>query len=276
MWKEGVVFVPFGYNWCRVSAGAHRSALGLEVLRDCSKLLWERMFMLGSDKCKAPTRAAPQVFPDICAGHKQLKPACIPPVGPYPTTSSPHSHPLVSWMCWSTMTPTSPSLPGAKMPLGSLLQGDKWPEAETCSLSAPHHLAGEGTQCSNQSKQRSKRCLKHPSPSKPVPVAEWKGRGITVLAIPQIPSPSEGVNPAFKSRLPPASSPPDVARHPSLRRLTYIFNVVIFWLWQLYRHRDYKRVTSMQWAADEPHVKKPLCHRDEDSANKHFWGTLSP
>lgn len=106
--------------------------------------LWERMFMLGSRKYKAPTRAAPQVFPDICAGHKQLKPACIPPVGPYPTTSSPHSHSLVSWMCWSTMTPTSPSLLGAKMPLGSLLQGHKWPEAETCSISAPHHLAGEG------------------------------------------------------------------------------------------------------------------------------------
>ena len=162
------------------------------------------------------------------------------------------------------MVPSSPSLP-KEMPPGLLFQRDKGTEAETCGMltafeaatafrpPSSHKRRGSvlselhqspGTRASG----REKDTLSIPpsSPSKPILATEEKGRGITVLAIPQAPSPSERVNPAFKSRLPPASSPPDVARHRSLMRLTCIFNVVIFWLWQLYRHQDYKRVTSMQ------------------------------
>lgn len=148
---------------------------------------------------------------------------------------------------------------------GDTFQCDKGTKAETCSVltvfeaatafhpPSPRRRRGSvltelchspGTRGSS----RVKDTLSIPpsSLSKHISATKEKGRGITVLAIPQAPSPSERVNPAFKSRLPPASSPPDVARHCSLMRLTCIFNVVIFWLWQLYRHRDYKRVTSMQ------------------------------
>lgn len=144
------------------------------------------------------------------------------------------------------------------MPLGSLFEGDKGPEPKTCRAhcfqsrhSISHCITSQekgsvlselcqslGTRASNGAKDALS--ILHPSWSKPILAIEQKGRGITVLASPQAPSPSERVNPAFKSRLPPASSPPDVARHHSLMRLTCIFNVVIFWLWQLYRHRDYK------------------------------------
>lgn len=51
---------------------------------------------------------------------------------------------------------------------------------------------------------------------------EGKGRGITVLVIPQAPSLPEQSNPAFKS-----ASLLDVARQSSLTRLARIFNVVI-------------------------------------------------
>ena len=86
-----------------------------------------------SDKYEAPTRATPQIFPDLCTGHKQLKPVCIPPLRPYPTPRHPTSTPQCH-ECRGMVVPNSSSLPGAKMPLGSLFQGDKGPEAEICSV----------------------------------------------------------------------------------------------------------------------------------------------
>ena len=47
MWKDRLLFVPFDYNLYSVSAGACRSALGLEVLQDRSRLPWEWMFTPG-------------------------------------------------------------------------------------------------------------------------------------------------------------------------------------------------------------------------------------
>lgn len=195
MWKEGVVFVPFGYNLCSVSAGAHRSALGLEVLQDCSKLLWERMFTLGGVWQVQDTNQSYSTgfFPDICAGHKQLKPACIPPVGPYPTPPHPTATPRCHG-CVETRWHPPLWLPlEQKCHWGHFCKVINGLKQKPAAFQPRITLQEKGdvTQRSDQSKQWSKRCLKHPSPSKPIPATEWKGRGITVLVIPQIPSPSE-------------------------------------------------------------------------------------
>lgn len=228
-------------------------------------------------------------FSDLFTGYKQWKLPAYLLWGHALHLPIPHPPPLVSRMWWGMVATSSQSLPKyqqgyiCKVKKGLKLKpATYWLLSKQPQHFSPHHLA-EGVLCrashaKDRSKWQSKRCLKYPSLlSEQTHSFHWREREKDNCARnPQAPSPSEQVNSAFKPRLPPASSLPDVARHRSLMRLTCIFNVVIFWLWQLYRHRDYKRVTSMQWAANEPHVKKPLCHRDKDIANKHFWGTLSP